>query len=109
MEILRHTTFRFFARRRRQLAFVLVALLAPAGVGCEGGGWSEADREKFYAICGGGKEDPGCQCLARELPKSMSFDEYARFSAASKAMSAEALDDDTLKKMAHAATVCQKP
>lgn len=108
MEIETEATSRLSERLRSLWICVLVALVTPAGVGCGGDKWSDSDRQKFFAICGGGKGDPTCECLAGELPKSMAFEEYARFSDVSKAMALEAVDDDILKKMAQAAAVCAK-
>jgi hypothetical protein len=94
-------------RRAGSRAFSVVAtLLVLLAAGCRGGSWSEDELKKFYAICAGGTNDGICGCLAQELPKVMSFAAYSEFVAASRAMAPDRLNDETLRKMTHAAAVC---
>jgi hypothetical protein len=83
-------------------------LLSLLGTSCRRATWSAVELEQFYAICGGGAKDADCRCLAQELPKLMSFAAYAELAAASKAVDPSKLNDETLRKAAHAAVVCAK-
>jgi hypothetical protein len=46
--------------------------------------------------------------MAKELPKQMTFAEYAGVAAATKAGAPDKLNDEALRKMARAAVVCAK-
>ena len=85
---------------------MLATMLLLLGAGCRNGGWSADEVKQFYGICAGGRSDANCVCLARELPKLIPFAAYAEFVAASKGMSPHKLNDDVLRKMAHAAVIC---
>ena len=85
-------------------AFLLLLL----GASCRRTTWSAAELDQFYAICAGGTRDAICSCLAQELPKQMTFAEYAEVAAATKAVAPDRLNDEALRKMAHAAVVCAK-
>jgi hypothetical protein len=99
----RHAAFR---RAPLRATYGFVALLLSLAPACRGGTWSAAEQKEFFAICGGGVGDPSCQCLARELPKRITFKAYASVVTASKAMAPDRLDDAVLKHLAHAAVVC---
>jgi hypothetical protein len=91
--------------KARFLVVPLLLLLCPS---CRGRTWSAAELEQFYAICAGGTRNAICSCMAKELPKQMTFAEYAEVAAATKTVAPDKLNDEALRKMARAAVVCAK-
>jgi len=84
-------------------------LVLLCSAGCKSG-WSASELAEFKSICAGGRPDAGCDCMASEVPKQMSFADYRAFVAASRfEPGAKPLDEDTLKKMAHVAVQCTVP
>jgi hypothetical protein len=87
----------------------VASLLLLLGSSCKGRGWSAAEVEQFYGICGGGRDSAMCRCLAEELPKQLSFADYSKIVAATRAVQADKLDEQAMRKMARASAACAKP
>jgi hypothetical protein len=89
------------------LSVAMMALVG-ANAACRraGKGWSADEMTQFRSLCAGGNPEPICDCLASELPGAMSFASYRGIVAASHFEPGADLDDEALKKLAHATTTC---